>query len=325
MIYINDLARDKMRAIHNNLSPKLGLPNSFALSELHAIEHPDDVTRQREYTAQRTALGDADHLTWTARIRDVEGLWRTISARVRVFSRRPDGAPERMLAVVFEVSEFDTVYDALKKVTRDLERTETREREHLGRELHDSVSQVLVGAKLILSSMRREGIAGEGAAKLEDVSRTIDAALDEIRTLSFLLHPPDLKRLGLSQALRGLCAGFSQRTSLPIECRFADDADGQSDPVAMTLFRITQEALMNVHRHARASRAEVRLSRSRGHLELEVADDGIGLPGTGPGIITAGVGIAGMRARMTNLGGELVLANRNPGLRVLARVPAGLH
>ena len=103
-----------------------------------------------------------------------------------------------------------------------------------------------------------------------------------------------------------------------------DDLDRQQGPVAMTLFRITQEALMNVHRHAHASRAEVRLSRSRGRLQLEVADDGIGIAGitnTGPSPAFAGVGIAGMRARMTNLGGELLLSNRNPGLQVLARLP----
>lgn len=324
MVYVNELATQEMRAIHNNLTSQIGLPNTFTLKELHAVEHPDDHRRQQDFNARRAALGDGDHLTWSARVRDTSGGWRTLNARARVFSRNPDGTPSRMLAVCFDSSAFETVYDALLKVTADLARTEAQERERLGRELHDAVSQPLVGAQLTLSLLRRGRVDEREALQLDEVSRSIGEALEQIRTLSFLLHPPDLESLGLTGALQGLCDGFSRRTKLPVLCGFEDDLDRQQGPVAMTLFRITQEALMNVHRHAHASRAEVRLSRSRGRLQLEVADDGIGIAGitnTGPSPAFAGVGIAGMRARMTNLGGELLLSNRNPGLQVLARLP----
>lgn len=155
--------------------------------------------------------------------------------------------------------------------------------------------------------------------------RTSVAALHrEIRTFSYLLHPPQLKRLGLAAALTRFVEAFGRRSGLAVRI----DVQGEPRPLEadleLALYRVAQEAVMNVHRHARAERLQVRLIPSATSVRLEIEDDGVGLadadPVGGPG--EGGVGIAGMRTRLAQLGGALELV-RLPqgGLCVRATAP----
>jgi hypothetical protein len=324
MLYVTDLGSKLVRAFNNNLSPQLGLGNAYTLQQFDDISHPEDNARVAEYKRRRATIPDHEHLTLDKRVMGADGQWRIVSSRGRVLSRNPDGSPAKIVGLGFDSSWFHMVHDALAKAGSDLARAEAREREHLGRELHDSTSQLLVGAQLILGSLHRGREVDElDRAKLDEARAAISAALAEVRAFSFLLHPPDLKALGLTRALEGLCQGFGRRVDLPIHFAAEGAIARQRDGVEMALFRIAQEALMNVHRHAQANRAEVRLRQLRNQLQLEVVDDGVGIAsmsGRHQTLDLPGVGIAGMRARMANLGGEVLLENRNPGLRVLARL-----
>ena len=324
LLYINDLNAGVTRAFHNNLTAKVGLSNAFTNPEWEALSPPEDNIRTAEFAKHRGRVPDEDFFTFNKRVRDVEGGWRVFSARARVFSRNPDGSPAKIVGVAYDSSGFHVLSDALLRTTEDVVRAEAREREHLGRELHDSTSQLLVGAQLMLGSLLRSDRTDPAdRVRLEETSAAVAAALAEVRAFSFLLHPPDLKTLGLARALKDLCDGFGRRVELPITFSTEGAIGRQQDMIEMALFRVAQEALMNVHRHAQAKRAEVRLRQLRNQLQLDVVDDGVGIPGIAEGppeMNLTGVGIAGMRARMANLGGEVLLENRRPGLAVLARL-----
>lgn len=202
---------------------------------------------------------------------------------------------------------------------------EQRERRRVGREIHDCTSQLLVAAQLGLSALeRRTELKGETRRIAADVRRSIGAALAEIRTFSFLLHPPVLADEGLPKALENFGAGFGPRTGLGVKVETGAGPWSLPRTMEMALFRVAQEALMNVHRHARARHATVRLFREGSTVVLEVEDDGVGLrrrsDRTDPPE-PLGVGLSGMLARMTQLGGSLTLEEQARGLKVRAWAP----
>ncbi|WP_296597869.1 histidine kinase [Phenylobacterium sp.] len=204
-------------------------------------------------------------------------------------------------------------------------RAEQNERRRVGRELHDCTSQLLVAAQLGLSALeRRTELKGETRRIAADVRRSIAAALKEIRTFSFLLHPPGLSDGGLPKALEEFGAGFGSRTGLRIDVEVGPGPWVLPATLEMAMFRVAQEALMNVHRHAAARRATVRLSREASAVVLEVEDDGVGLrrrSGRPSPPEPLGVGLSGMLARMTHLGGSLTLEEQRRGLKVRAWAP----
>lgn len=207
-----------------------------------------------------------------------------------------------------------------------LAQAEQNERRRVGRELHDSTAQLLVAAQLGLSALqRRLKLTGEPRRIVNDVRRSIAAAQSEIRTFSFMLHPPSLRDGGLAKTLEDFGAGFGLRTGLEVTVEIGDGPWDLPEAAEMALFRVAQEALMNVYRHARAQRAAVRLFRDGGFVVLEVEDDGVGMQRLRHGKAPAeplGVGVGSMLARMRQLGGSLTLDSHGTGLRVRARAPA---
>ncbi len=202
---------------------------------------------------------------------------------------------------------------------------EQRERRRVGREIHDCTSQLLVAAQLGLSALeRRAELKGETRRIAADVRRSIGAALAEIRTFSFLLHPPVLADEGLPKALENFGAGFGPRTGLGVKVETGAGPWALPRTMEMALFRVAQEALMNVHRHAQARHATVRLFREGSTVVLEVEDDGVGLRRRSDRADPPeplGVGLSGMLARMTQLGGSLTLEEQARGLKVRAWAP----
>ena len=196
------------------------------------------------------------------------------------------------------------------------------ERERLASELHDSVGQNLVCLGLGLTRLRRaaepevEGIVGE-------MTQSLQQAHAEIRTLSFLLQPPWLDEPeAFERALRALVAGFSRRAGLRANVRVAGGVEGLSDPHQLALFRIVQEALVNVYRHARADLVEIELLRRSRLIILKVRDNGRGMPAPEGVAPTPGAGILGMRARLRRLGGELSIVSSQDGTTITAKLPA---
>src|SRR5690606_9542891 len=222
-----------------------------------------------------------------------------------------------------DVTEVARAQMALREVSGQLLSVQEDERQRIAVELHDSTSQHLVALGLGVARLRRT--VADGADRvLDDMAGALDEALKEIRVLSYLMNPPNLERDGLAAAARNFVDGFGRRTGLHTSFRLEGAVDKLALDVQRTIFRVIQEALANVHRHARAEGVEVELTRTSARLSLRVADDGCGIaeintpphPGAPPG-----VGSAGMRARVEQLGGALTIRGDGAGAVLLASVP----
>jgi len=215
--------------------------------------------------------------------------------------------------------------------TSDLERLAARmihqhedERRRLSRELHDETAQVFAALKLELGLIR-EAASPQLTPRLDRALQLIDTGIRSIRNVTNDLRPSLLDELGLLPALRALVRDLDGRSDLAISLEVPPSLPPLSETAELAIFRALQEALANVIRHADASRVDVRLSVRDAFVELEVTDDGVGLP-AGARIEqferNGHMGLAGMRERILGMGGTVVVGTApTGGLRLAARVP----
>jgi two-component system, NarL family, sensor kinase len=199
------------------------------------------------------------------------------------------------------------------------------ERRRITADLHDSTGQHLVAAGLSLARLRPLAQGSMPAdALLDEIAAALGDAQQEMRALTFLLRPPELDGLGLARTLRHFVQGFARRTGLKASLTVTGAADDLPFPIQRTILRIVQEALVNVHRHAGASEVRIRLARKARGLALSVRDDGRGLEAgiADPDAACLGVGIPGMRTRVSQLGGAFRIAARGRGTGLIATIPA---
>lgn len=322
MVYVYDLAAHRTRYVQRELLDLLGIPPAgIEFEAIRARTHPEDVPRFISHLAELSAMNDDEVSEATLRMRTPDGRWLPMRSRARVFARDAAGSVRKVIGTATDVSEQFALSQALEAAAQALAVAETVERRRVGRELHDSTVQHLVAMDLSLTALeRRISLHLEGSSALHDTRTALSAAQREIRTFSFMLHPPELEERGLDDTLRAFADGFARRTGLYISV----DVEGACQPLSfdleLALFRVAQEALMNVHRHARARSVGVRLCYGDQQVTLQIEDDGAGLPD--PPMRPAGVGISGMRARMAQLDGKLSLEPGLVGLRVVALAPA---
>lgn len=238
-------------------------------------------------------------------------------------------AEGRYVVVAHEdVTEIARAKMKLEELAGQLLRVQDEERRRIARDLHDSTTQNLVAALMCLDSHCQD--AGDRAqameGSLEDARVLIERSVQELRTLSYLLHPPHLDEQGLASALKWFIRGFERRSGVKIAFDVEEHAPRPASEVENALFRVMQEALTNVHRHSGSATAQVRLRQSAHETVLEISDQGNGM-----GIREAedaadggslGVGISGMRARLHQLGGTLKIRSTAYGTTLVARVPA---
>jgi signal transduction histidine kinase len=320
LTYIYDARRQRLRYSDGPLARRLGLHGSLNSQDILALIHPDDLGVHARHQAARDALPDNKFVSSTLRLRDVHGEWRLVSLRGRVLRRDENGAVRMMLGVATDITDYAAA--AVEAAGVSVMRAEENERARIGRELHDSTSQYLVAATLGLgSALRAEELSDAVRARLKDVQNSLETAQTEIRAFSYFLHPPELHELGLRRTVEKFCAGFARRSGLAIEFTASEVPRELSSDAEHALFRVCQEALMNVYRHAFARKVTVDLQSKDGRLVLSVRDDGVGVDGVDQ-FEHGGMGVAGMRARMRSVGGDLSLDYLGPGLGVVARVPS---
>jgi signal transduction histidine kinase len=194
------------------------------------------------------------------------------------------------------------------------------ERTTIARDIHDQLGQALTALKLDVGWLQRRTQDAALVGKLEDMARSTDDILRSVRRIAADLRPGMLDELGLGAAIEWQAEEFAARTSIPCAVR-SELSDVQLERgLATNVFRIFQEALTNIARHASAQHVEVVLGLAHGHLRLEISDDGIGVPEVGPRGTT--LGILGMRERAWRLGGECTVKRRLPhGTIVTVVVP----
>jgi signal transduction histidine kinase len=225
---------------------------------------------------------------------------------------------------------FNGMLDRLEDERRDSARralaAQERERQRIARELHDSTAQHLAAVGLNLMRLKLAAGASADAERIcSEMKSALREAQKELRVFTYLLHPPELDSEGLKTTVERFAEGVSQRTGLRIRVRISPAVDDAAFEIQRAVFRVLQEALTNVHRHAKASRVLVLLNVDAGLLSLFVKDDGRGLPATNgspdANRATLGVGIPGMEARMRRFGGELSVRRASRGTVVRATVP----
>jgi signal transduction histidine kinase len=201
------------------------------------------------------------------------------------------------------------------------------ERRRIARELHDSVGQYLAGLKLNLSRLqRRDGEPSpQNQPLLSESLDLTDRAITEVRTISHLLHPPLLDELGLHSAARWYAEGFAKRSGIQVELHLTDIVERLPKEIELALFRVLQESLTNIHRHANASQVDISVDCTDDDVILCINDNGQGIQrrilDRFRGGEAGGIGLAGMRERLAELGGALEVDSNSNGTQVRATLP----
>jgi two-component system, NarL family, sensor kinase len=215
----------------------------------------------------------------------------------------------------------------LQKLTQRLLKVQDEERRKIARDLHDSTGQTLAALKMSILFLQQS--CTEDAPKLALISQVealADQALEEIRTTSYLLHPPLLDEVGFACAAEWYIEGFSKRSGINVKANIASSRERLPRSMEIALFRVLQESLTNVHRHSGATEASINFSRQGEAVILEVRDFGKGIPEERLRLLRAvnadtGVGLAGMRERLHELNGELEIESDARGTSMRATVP----
>jgi two-component system, NarL family, sensor kinase len=266
------------------------------------------------------------------RLRTIDGKARTI--RLTLSTNRELGV-EAICAVATELTELVDTNEALRVTETSLRQLSARllqlqdeERRRIARDLHD-----VTGQKIAILSMSLDRLGRLVHSKNVDINDALEESRDtvrkigeEIRTLSYLLHPPLLDESGLASAVRWYAEGFQKRSGIHLTVDIPAALGRLSTDVETALFRVVQESLTNVHRYSGSPNAEIKIFAEAGQLHLEVIDHGRGIAaGAAPvqidGIATLGVGIPGMRERLRQLDGTLDVDFGRDGTRVVATVP----
>ena len=215
---------------------------------------------------------------------------------------------------------------SLRQLSSHLHQVQDDERRKIARELHDSVGQYLVSVKLNIAQVDQPELEAKAKTALSESDELLDKCLAEIRTISHLLHPPLLDESGLASAATWYVEGFGKRSSIQTNLDISRGLKRLPQLVEMAMFRALQESLTNVHRHSKSPKVDVRIELANGYVQLLVRDYGRGIaPERLEQFYTAGsdlgVGLTGMRERVTELGGTLHLLSENPGISVRVTIP----
>jgi signal transduction histidine kinase len=232
---------------------------------------------------------------------------------------------ELEIRVQKRTAELRQAEDKLRALSARLLQLRDEERREIARELHDSSGQNLAALNINLSILQQEANKwGPKASKaVSDSMELAQNVLQEVRTISYLLHPPLLDDAGLESAIRWFIDGFVERSGIPVSFEVSIGTERLPAEMETAIFRVVQECLTNIHRHSESPNAKIHLSAEADQIMLEVRDSGKGMPKESDLSIggRAGVGISGMQERIRRLGGRLEIQSDGRGTIVTAIVP----
>ena len=261
--------------------------------------------------------------------------WRREKILERAFSDmerrehdRTDELTRANSSLQTEIADRKGKEELLRQLSGHLMQAQDQERRRIARELHDNSGQTLAAIAVNLSRienlmpdapLKMRNLVADTAAMAEQTSR-------EIRTISYLLHPPLLEEAGLLAAIGWLANGFTQRSGIKTEVDAPSEFERLPADIEVTIFRIVQETLTNVARHSGSKTAFIKLTRQPGEIVLEVRDEGTGIPPeklekVHGNVSALGVGIAGVWERVRQFGGALEINSNSRGTTVMVVVP----
>ncbi len=223
--------------------------------------------------------------------------------------------------------EREAMLRELQQLAGTLVQLQDEERRRIGRDLHDSTGQILTALGMQLARLQRLAEAQDSTTRelIADCAALAQRCSSDIRTASYLLHPPLLDEIGLLSALRWLADGLTRRSDINVTLELPESLPRLARDLDLALFRVVQEAISNVHRHAQSPSVTIRVTVDAETVTLEVEDAGLGIPeafnsGDVPDPIMRGVGLGGMRERLRQLGGQLTILSSPNGTCVRATV-----
>jgi PAS domain S-box-containing protein len=287
--------------------------------------HPDDFDRCLEvYTSNFDARRPFEI---EYRLRHHSGQYRWILDR-GLPRHAPDGAFEGYVGGCLDINERKEAAENIRIADESLRllKVQDDERRRIARELHDSAGQTLTVLGLGLAQLvqKAEMIAPELAKEGKAIEGVVQQLHREIRTTSYLLHPPLLDEAGIKSALSWYVQGVAERSGIAIDFKISEDFGRLPADLELTIFRIVQECLTNIHRHAESKTACIRVTREKTYVGIEVRDEGKGIaPRRLAEIQTqgSGVGIGGIRERLRRFGGQMKIESDGSGTAVSAIIP----
>lgn len=287
--------------------------------------HPDDLDRCLQTYISSFDARRSFELEY--RLRHHTGQYRWIIDR-GVPRYTPDGTFEGYLGGCVDLQ---SQKEAAEKVqiasdTSRLMKMQDEERRRVARELHDSVGQTLAVLSMSLTQLvdRAEIIAPDLVREGKEIEQLVEQLQREIRTTCYLLHPPLLDECGLASALKWYVQGTAERSGIAITLDIAEDFGRLPRDMELAIFRVAQECLTNIHRHAKSKTASIRVARRNGIVWFEAEDHGKGISSERRAEIEsrgAGVGISGIRERLHQFHGEMRIESDGSGTRVFASIP----
>jgi signal transduction histidine kinase len=211
----------------------------------------------------------------------------------------------------------------LRQLSLQLMRVQDEEHRRFARELHDGLGQNLAGAKMMVDTLANGNLEN---SQISAVSALLDDALSQTRTISHLFHPPFLDEIGFASAARWLIEGYEQRMGVAVSANIPQSEHRLPPNLELTLYRVLQEALNNIHRHSKSDKAEVDVKMDGQWVTLRVKDYGTGIPGEtlaalGANGKQAGVGLTGMKERVKEQGGKLEINSEATGTEIIVNIP----
>jgi signal transduction histidine kinase len=240
------------------------------------------------------------------------------------------GGSRCVLSVCEDITERKRAEEELRRLSGQLLRMQDEERRKIARDLHDTTGQDLVALATTLSQLH--GMLPSSSRKwrklISQCKAVADRCLNEVRTLSYILHPPMLDEAGLEDAVRHFADGFAERTGIKVELEVSPQFGRLSQDRELSLFRVVQESLTNIQRHSGSFTAKIALIRDPENIILRVSDTGRGIPAskrkqTRSNPLVAGVGISSMEERVKQIGGSLDIESSSTGTSV--RVKLSTH
>jgi signal transduction histidine kinase len=222
--------------------------------------------------------------------------------------------------------QLEKAYESLRVLSMRMMQMQDEDRRRIARDLHDSAGQLLAALGMELASLngRAAALSSELAEDVNSSLQLVQQLTQEIRTASYLLHPPLLDDTGLSGALRWYVAGLSKRSGIDITLQLDEALGRLPRDLEAAVFHIVQESLTNIHRHSGSKTATLRIARTGGRLLLDIEDRGTGIPADILREIQtqgSGVGIAGMRERVLHFNGDIRITSVNTGTRIAVTFP----
>ena len=295
-------------------------------AEFREFIHPEE--RAKVDAALVASLGKRSPSTVEYRIVMPDGRVKVLEERWQAFHDE-EGKPIRVAGTCRDVTEAVRAEEELRRLSGQLLRLQDEERRRIARDLHDSTGQDLVALATTLSQLH--ALIPSSSRKSRKLASQCQALADQcirdVRTLSYLLHPPMLDEAGLEDAIRHYAGGFTERTGIEVELEIAPRLGRMKPHAELALFRVVQESLTNIQRHSGSLKAKIRTERGPGKFTLEISDKGSGISGSlrrrnGKTPFGFGVGIPSMHERVALIGGQLDIESSGGGTTVRVTIPA---